>query len=210
MKTVFLKKIPAWIKILFIPAFNILFFCLPPVFSVMLIFVQAGVALINKISIKSQISLLKPVIYYAVLLYISNFVSSYFASHDFDAALSLCLKNTETAFMLIKLFCIMQSASLIFKTTTAMQIREGIGIIESAMRKFLPFSKENKLTDTISLFINFIPMVLEIWNQSKRAWTARHGKISPKMYSVLLPILFSIGMKKAYSTAKALAVRKQD
>lgn len=204
----FLRRIPSWIKILFLPALNILFFCLSPIYSLILIAVQLILALINRISLKTQISLLKPVIYYAVLLYFSNFISTFGATKDFSKTIETIIQNKETAFMLLKLLCIMQSASLLFQTTTPMQIREGIALIESTIRRFLPFSKENKFSDTISLFINFIPLVLEIWNQSKRAWLARHGKISITMYSTLIPVLFSVGMKKAYNSARAISIRK--
>ncbi|MCR4742928.1 MAG: hypothetical protein K5866_08695 [Treponema sp.] len=51
-------------------------------------------------------------------------------------------------------------------------------------------------------------MVSKIWNQSKKAWLARGGKISIKMYKVLIPLLFSVGMKKAYNMARAISIRK--
>ncbi len=114
----------------------------------------------------------------------------------------------DTVFLLLKLFSIMQSASLIFKTSTALELRQGIGKIESFLRKIFHLKKENLLTDSLSMFLNFIPMVSKIWNQSKKAWLARGGKISIKMYKVLIPLLFSVGMKKAYNMARAISIRK--
>lgn len=208
IKKNFLQKTPAWIKILFLPFINILFFCLPPIFSYSLILVQFICACICRISLKEQISALKPVIYYGILLYFTTFISFLFAGTTLLESLKICFGNKDTLIMLIKLFCVMQSASLLFKTSTAMEIRFGIGKIESSIRKILPVSKKNSFTDTISLFINFIPLVKELWNQSKRSWNARHGKNGVKMYMTLLPVLFSIGLKKAYNTAKAMKIRE--
>ena len=64
------------------------------------------------------------------------------------------------------------------------------------------------VADVISLFVNFIPQVSKNWQQVKRAWKARGGKNSVRMYMVLLPVLFSVGMKQAYTTARAISVRK--
>ena len=60
------------------------------------------------------------------------------------------------------------------------------------------------------MFLNFIPMLAQIWEQSKKAWQARGGKKGVKMYGVLLPVLFSVGMKKAYNQARAIFVRDKD
>lgn len=202
-----MKKIPAWIKILFLPVINILFFCLPPIFSYCLILIQFVIACFCRISLKQQLSALKPVIYYAILLYISTFISLFASGSGFETSARITFTNFETLQMLIKLFCVMQSAMLLFKTTTAMEIRFGIGKIETAIRRCLPVSKKNSFTDTISLFINFIPLVSQLWAQSKKAWIARQGKTGVKMYLTLLPVLFSVGLKKAYNTARAMAVR---
>ena len=57
------------------------------------------------------------------------------------------------------------------------------------------------------MFLNFIPMVTKIWTQAQKAWFARGGKKSIKMYLSLLPVLFSVGMKKAWNTARAIESR---
>jgi len=93
----------------------------------------------------------------------------------------------------------MQSASLVFKTSTSLELREGIGTI---------FGQKSLFTNAISMFLNFIPMVAKIWEQSKRAWFARGGKHNIKMYTTLMPVLFSVGMKKAYNAARAVSIRK--
>lgn len=113
----------------------------------------------------------------------------------------------ESIFLLLKLFCMMQSASLVFKTSTSLQLRDGIEKIELCLRKTLHLKEKTSFTNAISMFLNFIPMVTKIWAQTQKAWFARGGKKSVKMYLTLLPILFSVGMKKAWNTARAMEVR---
>ncbi len=197
---------PAWIKILLIPILNIVFFNLPFYFSAGLIVVQLGIACSLHFTIGEQMEDCKPVAYYAVLLYATRFIGLA-VSYKIPRAAVLCFSDITVAIMLIKLLCIMQSASLIFKTSTSLEIREGIGTIETCVRSILPVSKKNTATDTVALFVCFIPMVHAIWMESKRAWHARHGRQSIKMYATLLPLLFSVGMKKAYNSAKAIAAR---
>ena len=94
-----------------------------------------------------------------------------------------------------------------FKTSTSLELREGIEKIELFIRKFLPCKKESKFATVVSMFINFIPAVFKMWAQLKRAWFARGGKVSLKMYLALFPVLFSLGLKYSMDTAKAILIR---
>lgn len=226
----FLHRTPAWIKLLFIPLINILFLCLPAYFALGLILIQFVVAFCLRFSVKEQLADVKPVLYYAVLLYgfklilwIISFagamnvtegtdpsaVDSFFTQGAVSLVSFFSIFDSETFFLLVKLFCVMQSASLVFKTSTLLQLREGIGLIESTVRKFLHLKKQNSFTNVISMFLNFIPMLAQIWEQSKKAWIARGGKKGIKMFGVLLPVLFSVGMKKAYNQARAISIREK-
>ncbi len=202
-----LHRCPSWAKILFIPAVNILFLCLPPQFSLSLILIQTMTACALRFPVKEQIADLKPVIYYAFLLCVFQIFLTLFSKGNFVE--DFAWKNQkETVFMLLRLFSMIQSASLLFKTSTSLELREGIGKIERRIRKILHLKERLTFTDTISMFLNFIPMVSKIWSESKRAWTARGGKSGVKMYIVLLPVLFSVGMKKAYNHSRALEIRR--
>ncbi len=220
----FLHKTKPWIKILIIPIISVLFFFLPIYFSVALIFAQTVLCFVLHFTFKEQLRDFKVVFYYAIFLYttyfIGDFLSKYIPqlSSDFDGEVLPFFQILKTSFinvifdfntasMLIKLFCVMQTSSIVFKTTTTLEIRQGVESIETAIRKILPVSKKNKFTNTISLFLCFIPMVFEIFSQSKRAWIARGGKNNLKMYMTILPILFSVGLKKAYNQARAIAIR---
>lgn len=199
----FVHRCPAWIKILFIPLFSLCTFYLPPVFSVFLIILQFSLARYLKFSAKEMVADLKPILYYFFLLAFTKVLI--WAGSGFSEHPSL---DWQTCIMLLKLFCLMQLASIVFKTSTSLELREGISLIESKCRKFLHLREKNTLTDTISLFVNFIPMVSKNWQQAERAWKARGGKKSLKMYFTLIPVLFSVGMKQAYNSARAICARE--
>lgn len=201
-----LHTMPAWIKILLIPGLNIAVFNAPVYVSITVIILQSAAAFFLHFTLREQAEDCKPVAYYAVLLYAVR-LTACIASYGIRQGAYLCFSDTSVPVMLVKLLCIIQSASLMFKTSTSLEIRDGIGHIETAVRTILPVSKKNTVTDTAALFVCFIPMVHTIWFESKRAWLARHGSVSVKMYGVLLPLLFSVGMKKAYNSAKAAAAR---
>lgn len=195
----FLHKCPAWIKILFIPLVNILFLCLPPVFAAGLIVFQIVLAFCIGFTVREQFTDIKPVIYYAFLVFIMQLLIWIFGGmKDFAASFSW-ESEKETVFMLIKIFAVMQSASLMFKTSTSLELRDGIGRV---------FGYKSVITNALFMFLNFIPMVSKIWEQSKKAWIARGGKENIKMYTTLLPVLFSVGLKKAYNAARAVSIRK--
>ena len=196
----FLHRMPVWCKIIFIPLVNILFLCLPPVFSVLLFILQIIIAFCLHFSVKEQLCDLRPVLYYALLLLIFQLFSFLFNNPSLENFLiQFSLESEkETLLFIIKLLAIMQTASLIFKTSTSLELREGIGKI---------FGTRSVITNALSMFLTFIPLVSRIWYESKRAWLARGGKHNLKMYRVLLPILFSVGMKKAWNLARAVSIR---
>lgn len=228
----FVHRMPAWIKLLFVPALSAAVFRLPLQFSLGLILFQLVLAFALGFSAGEQLSDVKFALYFAVLLYLTGFAGFFCAdffgsiqaengagqSQEFGflkieatkALKSSFLKtfsNPSTALMLVRLLCVMQTSSIIFKTTTSLEIREGVGKIEGAARRALHLKGRNTLTDLISFTLYFIPLVFRIWSQLEAAWRARQGKSGARMFIVLLPALFSVGMKSAYSAAKAVAAR---
>ena len=221
----FLHKTPAWCKILFVPVISVLTLCLPPWFCLIIIGVQFVLACVLRFTPREQFSDVRPVFYYTILLFfvkiIGIFVEMFkpgfaetfttdadFFIHAKEFLLWFCAHFTwqtekETILMLLKIFCLMQTASLMFKTSTSLQIREGFEKMEFFVRR----SPQTPIATALSMFVNFIPMVAQIWAQSQKAWLARGGKKGIKMYITLLPVLFSIGMKKAWNTARAVQVR---
>ena len=201
----FLHKCPALIKILFIPILSILIFKLSPVFALFLFVLQLILAFCLHFTIREQLSDLRAVLYYAIFLIIAKIIGQIAAAKSLPQNFTspqAFLQNffqseLETWLLLLRLLCVMQTASLLFKTSTTLQIRESLTALH------LPL-----LSELLSLFICFIPQVSKNWQQAERAWLARGGKKSPRMFLVLLPVFFSVGMKQAYNTARALAIRK--
>ncbi len=220
----FFHKITPWKKLVIIPAVSIIFFTLPFYFSLALIFLQTLCCFALHFSIKEQFCDIKAVFYYGVFLYAASFIgntsslfSDFLSSEEsfsfysfifiFKNGFINAFSNVQIASMLVKIFALMQSTSLLFKTSTSLELRSGIETIETFIRKILPVSKKNRFTNAVSLFITFIPMVFRIWNEIKRSWKARAGKKSLKMYGTLFTVLFSVGIKKAWNSARAIKAR---
>lgn len=203
----FLHKIPSWIKILFVPVINILVFMLPIQFSLSVIFIQFIFALILKLSFLEIIKDLKPVIFFALMIFICQIISCVFSDELNFKNIFLWENQKETVYLLIKIFCIMQSSSLIFKSTTMLEFRKGVFSIERIVRKIFFLKKKESFSDLIYIFLSFIPMMSRNWNESKRAWIIRKGKKSIKMYFVLFSVLFSVGLKNAYDLWRGISAR---
>ena len=210
-----IHRCPAWIKILLIPALSIAIFKLPPLFSAILVIFQLILALFLHFSIGEQLKDFRAVLYYAFFLIFARLISvvAGYVQAGGTVRLSDFLLDKESLIMLLKLFCLMQTASILFRTSTTLQLREGLEKMELTLRR--PFtSKANPQTrpsapvaQTLALFLCFIPQVSKIWQQTVRAWKARGGHTNLRMYITLLPVLFSVGMKQAYNAARAITIR---
>lgn len=238
----FVHKLPSQLKILFIPIFNIIIFSLDWHIAAAFILIQFILFCFLRFTLREQLTDLTPVIWYAIFMYLIGFFSevyisltsgSLFANGFFETMqenkpadlLSSIIQAVKTTFsdektlnFVVKFCACNQSASLMFKTSTSLELKQGIESIEIKIRKFLSFkwkSKadseiEPKFSLIISMFINFLPAVFKIWNQLKKSWKARNGKNSLRMYLVLLPVLFSVGLKYASNSAKAVCIRRGD
>ena len=210
----FFHKLPSWIKILFIPFFNIAIFSSSWKFAVFFVFAQILFFFCLHFSVKEQVADLTPVLWYGIFLYLINILSDTYLNYagygiikSFVQAIKNCIYDEKTFSTVVKFFACNQSASLMFKTSTSLELREGIEKIELFIRNFLPCKKESKFATVVSMFINFIPAVFKMWAQLKRAWFARGGKLNLKMYLALFPVLFSLGLKYSMDTAKAILIR---
>lgn len=203
----FLHRCPAWIKICLIPFVSISVFYLPPFFAIGLLVLQSLVAFFLRFTLREQLADLKAVLYYGLFVIFAKLIGVFATSEKFqiiELLKNFITSEKETWLLLLKLLCVMQSASLIFKTSTSLQIRGGLEKIEKAIRR----KDKAPLAQTLSIFICFIPQVSKNWEQAVRAWKARGGKKSIRMLLVLLPVFFSVGMKQAYNSARAISIRQ--
>ena len=221
----FLHRCPAWVKILLLPIISLSIFYLPPYFALALIALQTLVSFLLRFTVREQARDLKAVFYYAVFLIFVKIIGSLAAAISAEslaafelaallqAVLTFLISEKETWLLLLKLFCVIQTASLIFKTSTSLQIREGLEVMELAVRRTLHLKPlidgrpNAPVAQAVSLFICFIPQVSKNWQQAERAWKARGGRRSLHMFIVLLPVFFSVGMKQAYNSARAISAR---
>lgn len=204
--TSLIHRMPAWIKILFLPLVSIAVFKIPPAFSILFFLIQMILSFMLHFTIREQLRDLKAVLYYAAFLIFAKTAGNLAAG---QTDLSAFIQNEKkTWFLLLKLLCVMQSASLLFKTSTSLQIREGLELMELTVRQIFHLKKKTPVAQAISLFICFIPQVSKNWQQAERAWRARGGRKSLQMYIVLLPVFFSVGMKQAYNTSRAISARQ--
>ena len=178
---------PAWIKIILLPVLSFVIFKLPAVICAVLLCAIFLLQLILKFTLQEIFCDIKLVLYYAVILII--------------------FRGKEVIPMLLRLLCMLLLASLIFRTSSSLQLRRGFETIELAIRKVFHLKPKAPVANALALFTGFIPLVAKNWNQCKRAWKARGGRNSIKMYVVLLPVFFSTGMKQAWSTARAVSIR---
>ena len=184
-----LHRCPAIVKILVVSILSLLIFVLPAWFCFGMIALQLVAALALHFSLREIFSDLKVVFFYALMLAVVK-VITLLAGADAGSWL-------ETLFMLSKLLCMMQLASLFLRTSTSLELRQAFEIFGV-----------NAVTQTLSLFVCFIPLVSKIWRQTEQAWRIRAGKNSVKKYAVLLPVFFSVGMKQAWNMARACLIRQ--
>jgi len=213
--TSFFHNLASWKKILFIPVFNILIFSFDYKIALFFVVLQGFIFFSLKFTVREQLTDLAPVIWYGIFLYLIDFFTElvlHFRDYSFLYLLSSAFKSSffkkGTFITVIRFLACNQSAALMFKTSTSLEIREGIEKIETFVRSFFHLKKETVFADTVSLFVNFIPAVFKKWGMLKNAWHARGGKNSFRMYLVLFPVLFSIGLKYTLDTVKAVLIRK--
>lgn len=68
------------------------------------------------------------------------------------------------------------AASVVFKTTSSLQINQAFASLENGIAKIFPSVKKSNPALLLSLTINFIPCVFELWNKINLAAKARRGK----------------------------------
>jgi biotin transport system permease protein/energy-coupling factor transport system permease protein len=116
----------------------------------------------------------------------------------------------------LKLILAMQFCSALFRSTSAVEIKEGLDFIEKRMRVFIKklplcknMSQKPKYSETLSFFLNFIAQISALWEKLNFAWRARGGKEGLKKILILLPVLFSIAFKNADDKRKSLLSRQK-
>ncbi len=171
-----------------------------------------------KLSFKSFLRDLKPIIYYCFFIFIIDvFTILLFDKTPMPISTELeesAVSPTLTFFNLLlekgnftlmsRLVVSMAYTSIFFKTTSHLEMRQSLEKIESSItfgHSKLTFSK------AFALFLNFLPQLFAIWNSLDLAWRARGGKSTPRKLVVLLPVFISLSLKQANQTLLSLKNR---
>jgi len=187
-----LHKVPAIIKLLLLLPLSVFCVYLPSSLLGVCIILNIFIALICGLSLQDQITDFKPVLFYALLMYVlsvfSNIIDD-FRSTPLNQFFTLLITNLTYLRIILRLTLIVQVSALIFRTTSSLEIREAVRL------------------EILSLFISFIPEIFKIWNSVNLAWRARGGKEGFGKIKTLMFILISLSFEKAALKSNALAAR---
>ncbi|MCL2440307.1 MAG: energy-coupling factor transporter transmembrane protein EcfT [Treponema sp.] len=192
-----LHKAPAILKLLLLLPLSVLCMLLPSLYLSFGIIALVIIAFIFRFTLLEQVTDLKPAFFYAVLMYSLSVFSNLFELLGGHGILTLKLltPNTEYLRLSLRLFMIVQISALFFRTTSSLEIRD-------SLNKIMP-----KLSESISLFICFIPQIFLIWSNINLSWKARCGKQGLKKTKLLF-VLISLCFEKAALKAKVIQGRK--
>jgi biotin transport system permease protein/energy-coupling factor transport system permease protein len=111
----------------------------------------------------------------------------------------------------LRLVAIIQLSALLFRTTSSLEIRECLRSVEKRILSLFPFIKRKErqylISESICLFICFIPEIFTTWSSVNLAWKARSGRQGLKKIKTTVFVLISLSMEKAALKAKALEAR---
>jgi biotin transport system permease protein/energy-coupling factor transport system permease protein len=222
-----LHKIPAMLKLFLLLPLSVFCMSLPSLWITAGIIFTMLAAFCFRFTLNEQITDLKPAVYYAVLMYVlsvfSNIIENWhelillFPSTGIPSAfiISVFIPHHDFLHIALRLVLIMQLSALLFRTTSAIELREGLILIEKTIRQFfsyLPFLKKRislqcHYAENLSLFLSFIPQIFSTWKNINLAWKARGGKQGLRNIIPIIFLLISLNMEKAAVKAKALTAR---
>ena len=187
-----LHKVPALIKLLLLLPLSVFCMSLPPLWLGAGILSAVLIAFICGLSVHDQIADIKPVFYYALLMYALSVFSNLFDNFRLTPVnqfFILLIPGHEYLRITLRLALIVQISALLFRTTSSLEIREVVRL------------------EIISLFLSFIPEIFKIWTSINLAWKSRGGKEGLAKIKTLGFILISLCFEKAALKAKALEAR---
>ncbi|MCI1209308.1 MAG: hypothetical protein LKF96_07690 [Treponema sp.] len=198
------------LKILLLLAGSYALFVLPEAVCLAVIPAAAVTAALCGFTFREQITDIKPAAYYALLLYLMTLGTNsclFFTAETGTLPADFFIPAPQDIRLIIRLVPTLQLSSLFFRSTTPSALRTGLSDIETVIRRHLPVSERNSVSETLSLFFLFIPQTAAVWAAVQKAWKARGGKNGPKKIITLFPVLFEVSMHKAWQTERALRNR---
>lgn len=166
-------------------------------------------------SLARQLKDFRPILTYLALYYLIAVVTNAIQSGTFS---SRCLiPSRQIILSILRLLLSVQLASLLYKSTTTIQIKFSLQKAESHLRSTLrsvPFIGKKidtraSTTFSLTLVISFIPRIMSLWNQLEGSWRARGGKPGLSMVRTLLPQLLALAFQDAEDSWRAITSREQ-
>ena len=217
-----LHKLPAMLKLFLLLPISVFCMSLPSLWLTAGMAIAVITAFLCHFTLREQLTDLKPAFYYASLMYALSVLSNVFENiQHFSflifhfSFLTVFIPRPDFLRITLRLTLIVQLSALLFRTTSSMEIREGLNAIERFIRlafSRLPFlgkriSTQPRFAENISLFLCFIPEIFSIWTSINLAWKARGGKNGLLKIKMLVFVLISLSFEKAALKAKALEAR---
>jgi len=213
-----LHNVPAMLKLfMFLPlciffmSFNVLHFAAG-------IIAAAITAFICGFTIREQLTDLKPALVYGFLLYLLSVFSNLLENipiTDISGLVQIISPRNDYFLFSLRLIIIVQLSAMLFRTTSAFEIREALGEIEYWIKSVLShipllgksIIPDRKISGVFSLFLSFIPEIFVIWTNINLAWKARGGRNNFRKITTLVFVLITLCMDKASKKTKALEAR---
>jgi len=225
-----LHKLPAMLKFFLLLPVSVFCMSLSSQWLFAGIITAAITAFLCGFTLREQASDLKPAFFYGVLMYMLSVFSTLVENFtDFLSVLSVLsmpilmpalisaalMPRPDFMRIALRLVLIVQLSALLFRSTSPIEIREGLTSIERFVRKLLShlplfgkwISPQCRIAGAISLFLCFIPEIFENWTAINLAWKARAGKQGLSKIKTTVFVLISLCMEKAAVKARALEAR---
>lgn len=205
-----LHRMPPAAKIFLMLALAIASFYLPvPAAAIAWLFVLAAGRLFG-FSAKDIFSDIQPALFYCFVLYLASLSQNALRwSQALEAGTvyplsALFIPEPSHLALAAHLALSLSVSALFYRTTSNVQFHEGFAALERAITR----KKSARYADSLSLTLTFIPQIVANWQQIDCAWKARGGKNGVRKIIALVPLLFSVSMKKAYDKALAIENRR--
>jgi energy-coupling factor transporter transmembrane protein EcfT len=214
-----LHRLPAIVKLLALIPLSLLCMSLSSQALAIGIAVMAVAGLACKFSLYEQLTDLRPVLFYSLIMYVLSVFSQIAGIHYpvpiRELLITIFTPQYKMVHMCLRLGIIVQLSALLFRTTTPLEIRDDLNAIESGIRHMLSriplmgkhISVRPRLSGRLALFAGFIPEIFQIWTQIDRAWRARGGKPGLAKVKTLVFALITVSFEKTAAKAAAMSAR---
>jgi len=169
-------------------------------------------------TLREQLTDIKPAAFYALLMYALSVFSALLENWKemtLENLTAVLIPREDFLRVALSLAAVMQLSALLFRTTSSVEIRECLFMIERFLRigfSRLPFlgkqiSLKPRFAENITLFLCFVPDIFQTWSSIDLSWKARGGRQGLAKIKTLCFALITQSFEKASLKSKALSAR---